>query len=194
MVDDATLDNPLEEVLLTPFNQADCRAETGPAIRYPLHILQQQAVVGGKVVAIGCITSRMNPRSTPQRLDLQAGVVGKAVESRALVEITRLLTSISLQRIRRFGYLLLNTALARSHQLEPLAQEGLYLAQLVSIIRRKNYFHSCCFGRFENFENFGSFGSAPKNSRFPQFFSPLSSFITCLPASFPSGHRAPSYR
>ena len=45
VVDDAPLDNPLEEVLLAPLDQADHRAEAGATIRLAREVFQQKAVV-----------------------------------------------------------------------------------------------------------------------------------------------------
>ena len=64
VVDDVPLDNPLEETLLAPLNEADGRAEAGSAVGLPLQIFQKKAVVGRKVVAIGALPSL---RAAPSR-------------------------------------------------------------------------------------------------------------------------------
>lgn len=65
VIEDAPLDDPLEEVLLAVEDQRDDRAEAGPAVGDPLEVLQQQAVVGRKVVAVGGVAGRVYARAPP---------------------------------------------------------------------------------------------------------------------------------
>ena len=82
MVYDASLDYPFEEVFLTVEDQCNDCAEAGPAVPDALEILQQQAVVGRKVVSVGGVAGRVDAGGAAQRGSTSSpGVVGEAVLS-----------------------------------------------------------------------------------------------------------------
>ena len=80
--DDAPLDPSFEEVFLAAEDQRDDRAEAGPAVFRALEVAEQQAVVGGEVVAVGGVARRVYAGGSAERLDLEARVVGEAFPSR----------------------------------------------------------------------------------------------------------------
>ena len=114
-VDDPPFDNPFEEVFLAACEQRDNGTEPRATIRRPLQIVQQQAVVGLKIVTVGGIAGRMDARRSVQRLDLEARIVGKTVESRTGTQIMRFLGSVAFERCLLLGNLLRDAAHAGRH-------------------------------------------------------------------------------
>ena len=116
MVYDASLDYPFEEVFLTVEDQCNDCAEAGPAVPDALEILQQQAVVGRKVVSVGGVAGRVHAGGPAQRLDFEPGVVGEAVQTGTVMEVVSLLRGISFEGLLLFGNLFGDAAFAGASQ------------------------------------------------------------------------------
>ena len=101
------------------------------------HFGQQFGSVGRKVVAIGGVAGRVNARSSPKCIHLQAGVVGKAVEPRALPHIAGFGQSITLNGGLILGNVLGYTRLSEGCELPLGAQNCPHFLELVGIVGGK---------------------------------------------------------
>ena len=87
------------------------------------------------------ITRRIDARGTIQRLNFEARIVGEAVQSGMLIDITRFLRRIALDGGLRLGNLCGNPRLGSGHELERRPQHGLHLLNLVPVVSGENYLH-----------------------------------------------------
>ena len=112
-------------MLFSVENQRNDGAEAGPPVRYAFHIAQQKLHVALRIVSRSRIACRANSRLPAERLDLEARVVGKAVGSRALVQVVRFLGSVAFDRRAVFRNFLGNTQLGGRDKSVAVAQYGL---------------------------------------------------------------------
>ena len=143
---DAPFDHTFEKVFFAVEDQRNDRSELRPAVGRSFEVFQQQAVVGREIVSVGGVTGRMHARSAAQRLHFESGIVGEAVESRAVVEVMRLLRSVAFEGLLLFGNLLRDAAFAGRHQPEAGTQHGLHLHEFMRVIRSEEDIHCVCFG------------------------------------------------
>ena len=87
------------------------------------------------------ITRRIDARGTIQRLNFEARIVGEAVQSGMLIDITRFLLCFALDGGLRLGNLCGNPRLGSGHELERRPQHGLHLLNLVPVVSGENYLH-----------------------------------------------------
>ena len=142
VVDDAPLDDALEPVFLPAEQQRDDGAEPCATVGNPFQVVEQQFVVLNKIVAVGGVSGRMDAGCTAQSRNLQTGVVGETIQSRAVVKVVRLLRGVAFERVAGLGNLLRNAAVARRQELEAVAQYGLHFGEFVGVVRGEKYFHN----------------------------------------------------
>ena len=83
----------------------------------------------------------MDARGPAQDLDLQAGVVGEAVQTGLFVNVLGFLQGIGPEGVARFGDIFGNAGFGGGDELEALAQDLAGLAQLAGIAGGKNNLH-----------------------------------------------------
>lgn len=90
-----------------------------------------------------CEACGVNPGSSVKSLNLEPRIIGKAIESVALPDVTRLDESIPLQSIGSLRDLLVAPDVSQTDHLQTSREEGTDLLQLMSIIARKyQLFHT----------------------------------------------------
>lgn len=141
---DLAIDCALEEVRPVLIDKGDDGTEAGTTWgRYPLETLQKESNILFEGSMLPCEARRVDPRSSIKSLDLEPRIIGEAIESVALPDVTRLDESIALQGIGGLRDLLVTPNVSETDYLQTPREEGTDLLQLMSIIARKyQLFHT----------------------------------------------------
>ena len=125
-------------------DESDDGAEAGTTWgRYTLETLQQEGYILFEGSMLPCEARRVDPRCSVKSLDLEPRIIGEAIESVALPDVTRLDESITLQGIGSLRDLLMTPDVSETDHLQTSREEGTDLLQLMSIIARKyQLFHT----------------------------------------------------
>ena len=86
------------------------------------------------------ISGRIYSGGTAESVDHETGVVGKAVISIALLDITGLHKGISLECVGSLGNVVMASYLRERQYLEPVADDAAQLGELMVIVGGKYYF------------------------------------------------------
>ena len=100
---DFAIDTALEEILFPVQDEGDDGFEAGFAVRDPLQLRHHIPDVVLKAARRSCVTCGINTGAAVERLDFQAGVIGKTVDTVFVVDIFRFLPGVAQQRISCFG-------------------------------------------------------------------------------------------
>ena len=141
---DLAIDCTLEEVRPVLINKGDDGTEAGTTWgRYPLETLQKESYILFEGSMLPCEACGVDSRSSVKSLDLEPRIIGKAIESVALPDVTRLDESIALQGIGSLRDLLVTPDVSETDHLQTSREEGTDLLQLMGIIARKyQLFHT----------------------------------------------------
>lgn len=141
---DLTIDCALEEVRPVFVDESDDGTEASTAwSRHPLETLQKEGYILFEGRMLPCEARRVDPRCSVKSLDLESRIIGEAIESVALPDVTRLDESIALQGIGSLRDLLMTPDVSETDHLQTSREEGTDLLQLMSIIARKyQLFHT----------------------------------------------------
>ena len=139
-----SIDSTLEEVGPVLIDKGDDGTEAGTTWgRYPLETLQKEGYILFEGSMLPCEARRVDPRCSVKSLDLEPRIIGEAIESVALPDVTRLDESITLQGIGSLRDLLMTPDVSETDHLQTSREEGTDLLQLMSIIARKyQLFHT----------------------------------------------------
>ena len=86
-LDDFSLHNPFEQVLLAVDDNGKNRVELCFTVFYAFQLMQQFLHIGFRVVCVACIAGRINSRSAVQRFYFESGIVGKTVQMVVFVDV-----------------------------------------------------------------------------------------------------------
>ena len=141
---DLAIDCALEEVRPVFVDESDDGTEAGTTWgRYPLETLQKESNILFEGSMLPCEACGVDSRSSVKSLDLEPRIIGKAIESVALPDVTRLDESIALQGIGSLRDLLVTPDVSETDHLQTSREEGTDLLQLMGIIARKyQLFHT----------------------------------------------------
>ena len=139
-----SIDSTLEEVGPVLIDKGDDGTEASTTWgRYPLETLQKEGYILFEGSMLPCEARRVDPRCSVKSLDLEPRIIGEAIESVALPDVTRLDESITLQGIGSLRDLLMTPDVSETDHLQTSREEGTDLLQLMSIIARKyQLFHT----------------------------------------------------
>jgi len=139
-----SIDSTLEEVGPVLIDKGDDGTEAGTTWgRYTLETLQKEGYILFEGSMLPCEARRVDPRCSVKSLDLEPRIIGEAIESVALPDVTRLDESITLQGIGSLRDLLMTPDVSETDHLQTSREEGTDLLQLMSIIARKyQLFHT----------------------------------------------------
>lgn len=139
-----SIDSTLEEVGPVLIDKGDDGTEASTTWgRYPLETLQKESNILFEGSMLPCEARRVDPRCSVKSLDLEPRIIGEAIESVALPDVTRLDESITLQGIGSLRDLLMTPDVSETDHLQTSREEGTDLLQLMSIIARKyQLFHT----------------------------------------------------
>ena len=139
-----SIDSTLEEVRPVFVDESDDGAEASTTWgRYTLETLQKEGYILFEGSMLPCEARRVDPRCSVKSLDLEPRIIGEAIESVALPDVTRLDESITLQGIGSLRDLLMTPDVSETDHLQTSREEGTDLLQLMSIIARKyQLFHT----------------------------------------------------
>ena len=139
-----SIDSTLEEVGPVLIDKGDDGTEAGTTWgRYTLEMLQKEGYILFEGSMLPCEARRVDPRCSVKSLDLEPRIIGEAIESVALPDVTRLDESITLQGIGSLRDLLMTPDVSETDHLQTSREEGTDLLQLMSIIARKyQLFHT----------------------------------------------------
>ena len=141
---DLAIDCALEEVRPVLIDKGDDGAEAGTTwSRHPLETLQKESNILFEGSMLPCEACGVDSRSSVKSLDLEPRIIGEAIESVALPDVTRLDESIALQGIGSLRDLLVTPDVSETDHLQTSREEGTDLLQLMGIIARKyQLFHT----------------------------------------------------
>ena len=141
---DLAIDCTLEEVRPVFVDESDDGAEAGTTwSRHPLETLQKESNILFEGSMLPCEACGVDSRSSVKSLDLEPRIIGEAIESVALPDVTCLDESISLQGIGSLRDLLVTPDVSETDHLQTPREEGTDLLQLMGIIARKyQLFHT----------------------------------------------------
>ena len=139
-----SIDSTLEEVGPVLIDKGDDGTEASTTWgRYTLETLQKEGYILFEGSMLPCEARRVDPRCSVKSLDLEPRIIGEAIESVALPDVTRLDESITLQGIGSLRDLLMTPDVSETDHLQTSREEGTDLLQLMSIIARKyQLFHT----------------------------------------------------
>ena len=139
-----SIDSTLEEVGPVLIDKGDDGTEASTTWgRYTLETLQKESNILFEGSMLPCEARRVDPRCSVKSLDLEPRIIGEAIESVALPDVTRLDESITLQGIGSLRDLLMTPDVSETDHLQTSREEGTDLLQLMSIIARKyQLFHT----------------------------------------------------
>ena len=139
-----SIDSTLEEVGPVLIDKGDDGTEASTTWgRYTLETLQKEGYILFEGSMLPCEARRVDPRCSVKSLDLEPRIIGEAIESVALPDVTRLDESITLQGIGSLRDLLMTPDVSETDHLQTSREEGTDLLQLMSIITRKyQLFHT----------------------------------------------------
>ena len=139
-----SIDSTLEEVGPVLIDKGDGGAEASTTWGwYTLETLQKEGYILFEGSMLPCEARRVDPRCSVKSLDLEPRIIGEAIESVALPDVTRLDESITLQGIGSLRDLLMTPDVSETDHLQTSREEGTDLLQLMSIIARKyQLFHT----------------------------------------------------
>ena len=139
-----SIDSTLEEVGPVLIDKGDDGTEAGTTWgRYTLETLQKEGYILFEGSMLPCEARRVDPRCSVKSLDLEPRIIGEAIESVALPDVTRLDESITLQGIGSLRDLLMTPDVSETDHLQTSREEGTDLLQLMGIIARKyQLFHT----------------------------------------------------
>ena len=123
------------------------------ALEFPEH----PAPVGGRIFVLAGITSRMDPRSTAERIDLKPRVVGEAVALEEIPDGTGLFDGIAAQRVVGFGKVAGKTQGSGRDDREGGSQDGPGFFQFMGIVGGKDKFHGKDFRKTKDTDKIAIF-------------------------------------
>ena len=105
------------------------------------HFPQEPGDVVGRVLLRAAVAGGVDAGRPGQDFDLQAGVVGEAVQAGLFVNVLGFLQGIGPEGLARFGYIFRNADFGGRDELETFSEDLAGLAQLAGIAGGKNYLH-----------------------------------------------------
>lgn len=139
LAEDCTLDDAFKEMLLSITDEGYGRTETCTAIGLVLQLVEQTFDVGLSIVARpiaihvaeACCEYAW---TSVESLHLKSRIVGEAIYAIVLMDVACLLEGVTLERICRFGYVIMATYVCQSLHRIPFAQYLSYLFQFVGVV------------------------------------------------------------
>ena len=101
--DDFAIDATLKDVLFAVKDEGDDGLEAGLAVGGSLHFGHHLADIVLEAASGACVACGIDAGAAVERLDFQAGVVGKAIDTVFVVDVFRFLSGVAQQRIGCFG-------------------------------------------------------------------------------------------
>ena len=95
----------------------------------------------GRVLLRAAVAGGVDARGAAQDLDLQAGVVGEAVQAGLFVNVLGFLQGIGPEGFARFRYIFRNAGFGGGDEFETFSEDLAGLAQLAGIAGGKNNLH-----------------------------------------------------
>ena len=154
---DLTFHDAVEKVFFSMQDQRDGSAETRPAggvgrveavgagnggLAFAAgHLPEEPGDVVGRVLLRAAITGGVDAGGTGEDLDLQAGVVGEAVQAGLFVYVLGFLQGIGPEGLARLGDIFGNAGFGGRDELETLSEDLAGLTQLAGIAGGKNDLH-----------------------------------------------------
>lgn len=139
LVEDCTLDDAFKEMLLSITDESYGRTETSTAIRLVLQLVEQTFDVGLSIVARPIAVHIAEACceyawTSIESLHLKSRIIGEAIYAIVLVDVACLLEGVTLERIRRFGNVIMATYVCQTPHRIPFAQYLSYFFQFVGVV------------------------------------------------------------